>query len=569
MKGISAALGLRERVDDTAAGDSVDARMVALMRCLLAFSALAIIYVDPEEPARLVALTYASLVGYFLYSLALLATTFRGRSLVGARLQPWVDVLFYAWLIGLTEGTDSIFFFFFFFVVLVASFSRGFAEGFRVTSISVLLFLAVGLAATPEAAQLELSRTLIRPVYLLVIGYMMAYWGGHEVALRRRLRLLKEVGELTNPRYSLNHAIGQNLQRLVEFFGADACLLVSATASGTASLYRVDAGGAGMVVRALTDAAAAELLGLPASVAILYPSTPRGWLRRDPGHAAWDAASGRMAMVSPEKCRRIANLLEVRSFASVPYGQTVGLPGRFYLLGGEGMFTPSDTEFLAQVAEQIAAAVEHLMLLEHLMQNAARLERTRISRDIHDTAVQPFIGLNLGLEALRRKLDPASPLARPMKELVDMTVLAVKDLREYISGLRLGDDGWRAEDLVERLREHGSRFRRFYGIAVDIEADAGLRIGGREAAEAYQAVCEALSNVYRHTSAKRAYIRLRQEGIAFAVEVGNPRDAGAGTDAFVPRSLAERARAIGGELLVTRDRGGYDVVRFTVPSAMG
>ena len=39
-------------------------------------------------------------------------------------------------------------------------------------------------------------------------------------------------------------------------------------------------------------------------------------------------------------------------------------------------------------------------------------ERQKISRDIHDSAVQPYIGLKLALEALARKIPPEHPLSR-------------------------------------------------------------------------------------------------------------------------------------------------------------
>jgi hypothetical protein len=42
--------------------------MICLMRLILALSALLIIYIDPAEPDRFVAITYVALVVYSLYS---------------------------------------------------------------------------------------------------------------------------------------------------------------------------------------------------------------------------------------------------------------------------------------------------------------------------------------------------------------------------------------------------------------------------------------------------------------------------------------------------------------------
>jgi len=42
---------------------------------------------------------------------------------------------------------------------------------------------------------------------------MIAYWGGHEITHRLRLRLLQEINNQWNPRFGHDHAIGSNLER--------------------------------------------------------------------------------------------------------------------------------------------------------------------------------------------------------------------------------------------------------------------------------------------------------------------------------------------------------------------
>jgi len=120
-------------------------------------------------------------------------------------------------LISLSSGTSSIFFFFFFFPILVASFLGGFASGLRVVIVSSVLFTIIGYTTAPKGPQFELNRFLLRPIYLLVLGYMIAYWGGFEIEMRRRLGLLKEVSSISNPRFGINHTIGMVLQRLLKF----------------------------------------------------------------------------------------------------------------------------------------------------------------------------------------------------------------------------------------------------------------------------------------------------------------------------------------------------------------
>jgi len=88
----------------------------------------------------------------------------------------------------------------------------------------------------------------------------------------------------------------------------------------------------------------------------------------------------------------------------------------------------ADAEFLRQAVDQIAAVADKLALVDAIMAGAAQLERSRISRDIHDTTVQPYIGLKLGS---RRCSAPqtTSPVRKQLDELVEMARLVVHDLR--------------------------------------------------------------------------------------------------------------------------------------------
>ena len=143
----------------------------------------------------------------------------------------WLDVAWYLLLIALSSGTSSIFFLFFFFAILVASFRYGFAQGLGVTVLSASLFTGIGYLTAPAAPTFELNRFLLRPIYLLVLGYMIAYWGGREMTFKRRLAFLKEVNRLSNPRFGVDQTICSIMERLRDFYKADACILLLSSAS--------------------------------------------------------------------------------------------------------------------------------------------------------------------------------------------------------------------------------------------------------------------------------------------------------------------------------------------------
>lgn len=173
-------------------------------------------------------MTYGALILYVLYSASLYVLQVRYSSLSEfiSSWSHWADAGWYLVLIALSGGTSSILFYFFFFAILVASFCWGFASGLRVAIVSSFLFTIVGYAAAPSGPDFELNRFLLRPIYLLVLGYLMAYWGGCEIALKRRLALLKEVSSLSNPRFGVDRTIGVILERLRAFYDAGACVLI-------------------------------------------------------------------------------------------------------------------------------------------------------------------------------------------------------------------------------------------------------------------------------------------------------------------------------------------------------
>ena len=215
----------QETVDGASYGLS-DTRLIGAMRLLLAVSALIFIWIDPLEPDRFVKLTYAALVLYVLYSLALyvLARTQTQAMRTIRAWTHWLDVGWYSLLISLSSGTSSVFFFGFYFAIMVAAFRWGFWPGIRVTAASAVAFTAIACFTSPSP--IELNRLLLRPTFLLVLGYMVARRGRFEIDLKRRLSLLKEIITISNPRFGIDRTIGMAMERLRIFYDADHCLVV-------------------------------------------------------------------------------------------------------------------------------------------------------------------------------------------------------------------------------------------------------------------------------------------------------------------------------------------------------
>jgi len=549
----------------TTAIATVDDRIIALMRFVLAFSALLITIVDPSEPDRLVTVTYAALSLYTIYSatLYMLVQRFQAFQTVIRRWTHWADVGWYIVLIGLSSGTSSVFFFFFFFAILVASFRWGFRAGLSVVVISAILFTIVGFATAPKGPNFELNRFLMRPIYLFVLGYMMAYWGGYEITLKRRLALLKEVNTLANPRFGVDRTTGWLMERLRSFYAADACLLVTAdSATGEYFMRRADRADPERAVRnePLPEKLAQRLLALPDNHAVVYSVKPRVWWTFHTRSRAYDAVTRARMDDSSEVSVPLAATLDAGSFVAVPVYYHNAATGRLYLKSTRrDTFDDSDVDFLLQVVNYFTPVIENIRLVDRLASDAAEVERQRIARDIHDSVIQPYIGLQIGLTAIAQKLEAGDTNAiDDIKRLNEQIGAVVANLRSYMLGLKIS--GEHENILVPSVRRFAATFAETTGIAVQVEAAGDMRMNDRLAAEVFQMVTEGLSNIRRHTHAMQANIVFGHRDNHLLLRIEDQGINGAVPARFVPGSISERAWTLGGRVRVDQHEHGSAVI---------
>ena len=546
--------------------ESLDERLVNLTRFVLALSALIIIFVDPSEPDRFVKITYTTLALYTGYSAFVYFLSRRRQSAFRGSPLYWIDVAWYVVLVSLSSGTNSLFFFFFFFVILVASFSSGYRAGLDVTVVSATLFVTIGYFTTPTP--IEPNRFLLRPVCLATIGYLMAYWGGSETTHKRSLALLNDVSRSSNPRFGVDQTISSIMIKLREFYDAETCLVINTRpASDAHILRRVDRRHAELGNRVESvGTEAAQLLAWPSEWAITWRSrSGKRWFSKT-ACSIYDFSSGeRVKNVECETYAAIADLLASDSFITIPIYQRNAFAGRLYLTTKGRHFNYSDVDFLRQLMDHVMPMIDNIELVDRLASQASEYERQRISRDIHDSAIQPYIGLKLGLEALRRNMSNEGPVAGGLAELVERTDSVISDLRTYVGGLQGTASGEHSNVLTSSVERHAQQLGEFYGIAVDVKIATTANMNNRLAAEIFQIVREGLSNIKRHTSSAAARIRMASVNGDIVLDIENDNSAGESQKTFTPRSITERALGLGGRVSVNVGDAGSTIVSIVIP----
>jgi signal transduction histidine kinase len=541
---------------------SVDDRMIGVMRLILASSALLIISIDPSEPDRLVNVTYASLVLYVVFSATLyfLSLLKPGRFAWLSSWAPWMDVGWYIILVALSSGTNSIFFFFFFFPILVSSFRQGFKSGLQITIASAVLFIIVGYATAPSEPHFQLNRFLLRPVYLMVLGYMIAYWGGYEIRLKQRLQLLRDISTFSNPRFGIDHTVNWMMERLREFFESDSVLLILETKNADGFLLRRvtrENANSNPAAQAVAKDIATLFLSTPADEALINRGSSSGIL-------SYNLTRNEVARDENRRAP-LASALEYSPFMSVPVNHHGRLIGRCYFVGGPSKYSSSDVNFILQAIDQVLPVIDNIRLVDRMASDAAEHERERIARDIHDSVIQPYIGFQLGLTAVMQKIQRGdADVPERINELSDLTAKGISDLRHYIRGIK-SEGGEGGILLTPAVRRFASKFSQATGIQVEVQASDAIALTDRLAGEVFQMINEGLSNVRRHTRAQKARAVIIQENGNLLVRIENEVSQDTPRVSFRPRSLSERAAALGGQLTVEDEDGRSTIVNIRIP----
>jgi signal transduction histidine kinase len=499
------------------------------------------------------------LVLYCAYcALHFFAPNFMIKALPQAWLH-WIDFACFAVLICLSGGLGSPIVAFLFFPILVASFSYGFNEGMKVTLASVAMLILIHFLPIPKEVNIPLFPALMHKAILLTLGYFIGCWGDLLLQQNRKLALLSEVNCMPDPRLSVAQLMGNSLESIRSYHKAETCMAVMKMPDESYVIFKVERDKEKpMLLGQMLDAGiAAHLLAIPPQWSICYANASEWYVSSLPAYKPRATSTE----VKSNYGEAISELLEVNSFAGVPlrlHGQDIG---RLYLTDCKQALNPSDIGFLQLLVNQITPRIDNIHLLDKIAATATAAMRQKIAIDLHDSTIQPYIGLKLGLEALRRKLKDDNAMAADVDELVKMTTESISGLRQYIGGLK----AQLVEPLVPALLEMAKNYHQRHGIAVEINADTQLKVSERMATEVYQLVAEGLSNVHRHTTAKQVAVNVYYQDDQLIVEVSNECHSEGNSKQFKPRSMTERVTNLGGSVSVQHKAGiGTQLARTIV-----
>jgi len=193
-------------------------------------------------------------------------------------------------------------------------------------------------------------------------------------------------------------------------------------------------------------------------------------------------------------------------------------------------------------------------------------ELRRIERDLHDGAQQRLVSvaMNLGMakERMKEVDDPkARELVASAHEEAKQAIVELRDLVRGIHPAVLTDRGLDAAVSALAAR---------CPVPVELASDlGGRRLPPACEATAYFVIAEALTNVAKHSRARRARVRLTVDDGVLVVEVADDGIGGAveGPASGGLRGLHDRVRGVEGRLRIASPEGGPTAIVVEVPCA--
>ncbi len=533
-------------------------RVVAAARALLAASLLLAVTLVP--PPGYGGAARAVIQLYTAYAVAL-ALVMRRREvayrLLGqAPLMLAIDAAVAIALVYLASGADTPFFSPVVFLVVSATIQWG-ARGALVMGLfAAALFVPSGLLALlgddpDRGAALQF---VVRLGYLLVITVLLVRFGGHVE------RVIDELGRLTDP--LREPATGDAeppaqacLDHALRVFGATRGAVVWAEPDEPhARLLRREPDG--LVEAVLLTEAEALVAVAPDEAAVALDASGASFVRKGGRVVAGPAAPLDPALAAALGFQRA---LAIRATAD-------DLDG-WVMVFDHDEPASEDLAIGAMVSAQVSVAFQRWRSAGVRREIVAGEERIRLARDLHDGVLQFLAGTSLQLEAIAREGAPAERMDALRAALADEQ----RELRGFIAALNpeRGREAAPRRPLADELTDLGGRLGQQWGARVAVTVSPPeLTVAPHLLFDLTRFVREGVANAVRHGGARAVTVTVARSDERLALAI---RDDGRGFgfvgvrdhDAIAreggPRTLHERANALGGRLAVDSGAAGSEV----------
>ncbi|MBC7732621.1 MAG: hypothetical protein H7306_12080 [Bacteriovorax sp.] len=446
--------------------------------------------------------------------------------------------------------------------VVLASVGYGIAQGLMLALLAVAGLLFDNTSELMRGMGLGGLRSLPMLLVLTLIPAAALLTRPMNV-LRRRLALIGALETQLDPRRGLESICTELVERLHTGSQADlVALVLPSDLDSPAMIASRDEGSfrATTAVHKRLESLLGRIPGVPVSHVRRHRWDPRASTRPNVNLNVNLNADPRADLRPPETLEatlaELAQTLGMCSLHVVPLTRYGRPHGHFVVGSARTRAVLCNMAVLDGAARELVRILEQAALVDQLQEESASHERARIGRDLHDSAIQPYLGLKYAVEAVALRIAPDNPARAEVDSLATLVNGEVAALRELITGLRTGK-AHGDNTLVPAMRRQVRRFADLFGIDVEIDCPASVPTTRAVASSMFHMVNEALNNIRKHTAARRVWITLSNHANFIRLVVRD--DAGSLEGRlpgnFCPASITERATELGGTLQISRPDG--------------
>ena len=517
--------------------------MIALGRVMLAALFLISIWLDQSQPAQSPERTYALLLFYVLYALAITALTWRNWWLDARLAAPAhiIDMAVFTAIVFSTNGYTSPFFLFFVLPLLSAAIRWGWRETALTATLLVLLYLSAGLLVTGSET-FELQRFVARSGHLVILSALLIWFGMHQ----QFTRLFIGPDEL-------DRGLGRDEDPVIQALR----LAMEAARAGCGALVLGEERSVGTCI----SGGAARPLRIESPL-----------IRDAVGLALFDVESDRAVTRRNDRRYRFLKsswLLDIEALREI--GAAQGLISAVRTGTDQGWLVLWDIPDLSldfielgdELGRAAGAVLDRDALLLAIEQGAAARTRLSLARDVHDSVVQFLAGAAFRVEAMMRGSSSGAQVESDLKELKRLLIEEQGEIRTFISALRR-DRELELAEAVEELKALAARLGRQWSVDCKVTAcEKAASVPIRLQLDLQHLLREAVANAVRHGGASRIHVGIDVEDDRLQLLVkDNGSGFGPGSDGppAEPWSLKERVDRAHGSLSLFSEPGCTDIV---------
>jgi len=229
-----------------------------------------------------------------------------------------------------------------------------------------------------------------------------------------------------------------------------------------------------------------------------------------------------------------------------------------------------EKELVQAFANQAAVAIANAELFEKAGETATLEERTRLARELHDSATQSLYSATLFSEAGKELAEQGDleSAGYYLSRVSEVVYQALKDMRLLVFQLR--PPVLEKEGLVEAIRQRLDAVEKRAGMEARLIGDPQLSLPIEVSEELYSITLEALNNVLKHAETDSVNVSVHSDGEILTLEVV---DDGRGFDLESVQdgggmglgTMPERAARLGGDLTIESVPDQGTSVKVTVP----